>query len=56
MGIAHPDELQHAVGKVKPTVGCALTGVGVARPFLKSLFQQAISHLSFRCHQYKNVV
>ncbi len=54
--IPHPDEFQHAIGKLNAAVSRALTGMGVAWPFSKALGQQPISHLSTRLNQNKDVV
>ncbi len=56
IGILHPDKLQHAIGKVKPTVGGALAWMSVSRSFSKAVFKQPISHSSFRLNQYKDVI
>jgi len=56
IGILHPEKLQHAIGKVKPPVGSALTRMGIARPFLKTLFQEPICFLGCRLNQDKDMV
>jgi hypothetical protein len=56
VGISHPQEFHHAIGKVNPSVGSALTGMSISRSFLKAQFQQAIGDLGFWLHQHKNVI